>query len=146
MPANRAPGTRADALVPAPFRHRRPVAALLLASLMLASMAGCAGEGNDLNDGKAFANPDNAQFAAAVRDGDDRLARELVAAGANPDAVDDKGVPLLQWAMLHQDRGAYRLPLDLRAAPARGNDDRSEARRVGKGWVRTGRYQGTAAQ
>src|SRR3546814_11226746 len=80
MPANRAPGTRADALVPAPSRHRRPVAALLLASLMLASMAGCAGEGNDLNDGKAFANPDNAQFAAAVRDGDDRLARELVAA------------------------------------------------------------------
>lgn len=123
MPANRAPGTRADALVPAPFRHRRPVAALLLASLMLASMAGCAGEGNDLNDGKAFANPDNAQFAAAVRDGDDRLARELVAAGANPDAVDDKGVPLLQWAMLHQDRGAYRLLLDLRADPARGNAD-----------------------
>src|SRR3546814_1734484 len=45
------------------------------------------------------------------------------AAGANPDAVDDKGVPLLQWAMLHQDRGAYRLLLDLRADPARGNAD-----------------------
>src|SRR3546814_12578475 len=97
MPANRAPGTRADALVPAPSRHRRPVAALLLASLMLASMAGCAGEGNDLNDGKAFATPDNAQFAAAVRDGHDRLARELVAAGANPDAAAAKATGKASW-------------------------------------------------
>ena len=76
-----------------------------------------------MNDGKTFANPDNAQLAAAVRDGNDTLARELVAAGANPNATDDKGTPLLQWAMLHRDRGAYRLLLDLHADPARGNAD-----------------------
>src|SRR5690606_14892005 len=104
-------------------RFRRPAAALLLASLMLATMPGCAPRGNDLNDGKTFSNPDNAQLADAVRDGDDALARELVAAGANPNAVDDRGVPLLQWTMLRQDRGAYRLLLDLKADPARGNAD-----------------------
>src|SRR3546814_18899322 len=32
-------------------------------------------------------------------------------------------LPLLQWAMLHQDRGSYRLLLDLRADPARVNAD-----------------------
>lgn len=123
MPATCSSGARAGTFVPIPSRQRRRVATLLLASLMLASMTGCAGEGNDLNHGKTFANPAHAQFAAAVRDGDDRLARELVAAGANPDAVDDKGVPLLQWAMRQQDRGAYRLLLDLRADPTRGNAD-----------------------
>jgi ankyrin repeat protein len=123
MAATSIPGTRAGTFVSIPSRYRRPVTVLLLASLMLASMTGCAGEGNDLNDGKTFANPTHVQFAAAVRNGDDKLARELVAAGANPDAVDDKGVPLLQWAMLQQDRGAYRLLLDLHADPARGNAD-----------------------
>jgi ankyrin repeat protein len=123
MPATHASGARADTRVSTRPRQHRRVAALLLASLMLASMTGCAGEGNDLNHGTTFANPTHAQFASAIRDGDDKLARELVAAGANPDAVDDKGVPLLQWAMLQQDRGAYRLLLDLHADPARGNAD-----------------------
>ncbi|GAB3311059.1 ankyrin repeat domain-containing protein [Luteimonas notoginsengisoli] len=123
MPAIRPDGLRTDLLIFSPPSPLRRAAALLLASLMLASTTGCAGEGNDLNHGKTFANPTHAQLAAAVRDGDDRLARELVAAGANPDAVDDKGVPLLQWAMLQQDRGAYRLLLELRADPTRGNAD-----------------------
>ena len=86
-------------------------------------MAGCARQGNDLNDGKTFANPGNAQLAAAALDGNEKLARELVAAGANPDALDDRGEPMLQWAMRQHDRGAYRLLLDLRADPARGNAD-----------------------
>lgn len=123
MPATRPSGARADAHGPAAGHGHRPAAALLLASLMLASTTGCARQGNDLNHGKTFGNPGNAQLAAAALDGDDKLARELVAAGANPDAVDDKGVPLLQWAMLHQDRGAYRLLLALHADPARGNAD-----------------------
>jgi len=113
-----------------PGAGRWPVAALLLASLMLAPVCGCTPRGNDLNDGKTFANPDNAQLAGAVRDGNDALARELVAAGANPNAVDDRGVPLLQWAMLGQDRGAYRLLLDLKADPARGNADGQTALHV----------------
>lgn len=97
--------------------------ALLLASLMLASTAGCARQGNDLNDARTFANPGHAQFAAAVADGDERLARELLAAGANPNATDEHGTPLLQWAMRRDDRGAFRLLLALGADPARGNAD-----------------------
>lgn len=97
--------------------------ALLAASLLLASTAGCARQGNDVNQGQAFANPGNAQFAEAVLDGDEALARELIAAGANPDAEDDQGQPLLQWAMKRGDRGAFRLLLALGADPARGNRD-----------------------
>lgn len=90
---------------------------------MLVSMAGCARQGNDVNQDKAFANPAAAQLGAAALAGDEALARELIAAGANPDAVDDHGQPLLQWAMHQQDRGAYRLLLELGADPALGNAD-----------------------
>ena len=96
---------------------------VLATALMLASTAGCARQGSDVNPGKAFANPGNAQFADAVRRGDDALARELLAAGANPDAVDADGQPLLQWAMKQGDRDAFRRLLDLGADPARGNAD-----------------------
>jgi len=98
--------------------------ALMAASLMLASTAGCARQGTDVTPGKtSFDNPDNAQFATAVTGGDEALARELLAAGANPDAVDAQGQPLLQWAMKQGDRGAFRLLLALGADPARGNSD-----------------------
>ena len=97
--------------------------ALLAASLMLASTAGCARQGTDVNPGQAFANPGNAQFADAVIRGDEALARELLAAGANPNAEDEQGQPLLQWAMKRGDRGAFRLLLSLGADPARGNRD-----------------------
>lgn len=109
------------------FRHARIACArrifrvLLLPSLMLTSTASCAQQGQDMSDGKTFGNPTHAQLAEAVRNNDTALARELIAGGANPDATDDKGVPLLQWALLRQDRDAFRLLLDLRADPAAGN-------------------------
>ena len=101
----------------------RGLRVLLAASLMLASTAGCARQGTDVNPGKAFENPGNAQLAEAVIDGNEALARELVAAGANPNAEDDRGLPLLQWAMRQDDRGAFRLLLALGADPARGDRD-----------------------
>ncbi|HEY4531303.1 MAG TPA: ankyrin repeat domain-containing protein [Luteimonas sp.] len=76
-----------------------------------------------MNQGQAFANPASAQLAQAVLAGDDALARELIAGGANPNAEDDQGEPLLQWAMKRGDRGAFRLLLALGADPARGNRD-----------------------
>ena len=112
-----------DAGAPSPGKARHGMRVVLAASLLLASTAGCARQGTDVNPGKAFANPGNAQFAEAVVRGDDALARELVAAGANPDAVDDAGQPLLQWTMKRGDRGAFRLLLALGADPARGNRD-----------------------
>jgi hypothetical protein len=101
----------------------RRVRLLVAASLMLASTAGCARQGTDVTQGQAFANPGSAQLADAVLAGDDALARELIAAGANPNAEDDRGQPLLQWAMKRGDRGAFRLLLALGADPARGNRD-----------------------
>ncbi|MEN1958331.1 ankyrin repeat domain-containing protein [Luteimonas sp. MJ204] len=112
--AHAAPSTR---MVP------RCVRALLAASLMLASTAGCARQGTDVTPGKAFDNPGNAQLADAVTGGDEALARELLAAGANPNSVDDQGQPLLQWVMKQGDRGAFRLLLALGADPALGNAD-----------------------
>src|SRR5690554_1340945 len=106
-----------------PWTARRGLRVLLAASLMLASTAGCARQGTDVNQGKAFENPDNAQFADAVMRGDDALARELVAAGANPNAEDAQGQPLLQWAMKQGDREAFRKLLALGADPARGDRD-----------------------
>ena len=76
-----------------------------------------------MSDRQTFGNPTHAQLADAVRKGDAALARELIAGGANPNASDDKGVPLLQWALLRDDRDAFRLLLDLRADPAQGNRD-----------------------
>jgi ankyrin repeat protein len=97
--------------------------ALLAVALLLASTAGCARQGTDVTPGKAFENPGNAQFATAVASGDEALARELLAAGANPNAVDAQGQPLLQWAMKEGDRGAFRLLLALGADPALGDRD-----------------------
>lgn len=97
--------------------------AVALSSLMLFSSAGCARQGNDMSDRQTFGNPTHAPLADAVRKGDAKLARELVAGGANPNASDDRGMPLLQWAMLRDDRDAFGLLLDLRADPAQGNRD-----------------------
>ena len=117
--APRTPLTAAPSIRMAPRRVR----VLLAASLMFASTAGCARQGTDVTQGQAFANPGSAQLADAVLAGDDALARELIAAGANPDAEDDGGQPLLQWAMKRGDRGAFRMLLALGADPARGNRD-----------------------
>jgi ankyrin repeat protein len=76
-----------------------------------------------MSDRQTFGNPTHAPLADAVRKGDAKLARELVAGGANPNASDDKGMSLLQWAMLRDDRDAFGLLLDLRADPAQGNRD-----------------------
>ena len=104
-----------------PAIAQRVLRAVALSSLMLFSTTGCARQGNDMSDRQTFGNPTHAPLADAVRKGDAKLARELVAGGANPNASDEKGMPLLQWAMLRDDRDAFRLLLDLRADPAQGN-------------------------
>ena len=96
--------------------------AFLAAALMLASTAGCARQGTDVNQ-QPFSNPGNAQLAEAVVRGDEALARELIAAGANPNAVDEREQPLLHWVMRQEDRDGFRLLLSLGADPARGDAD-----------------------
>lgn len=91
------------------------------AALMLASTAGCARQGTNVN--QPFDNPGNAQLADAIVRGDQALARELIAAGANPNAVDAHEQPLLHWVMKQEDREGFRLLLALGADPSRGNAD-----------------------
>ncbi len=75
------------------------------------------------DDAPAFGNPGSGQLAAALGRGDDAAARELIAAGASPDAIDADGVPLLQWTMLRDDRAAFRRLLALNADPTVPNAD-----------------------
>lgn len=90
-----------------------------LVALLLAT-GGCSGQGRGMAEGDTFTNPAAADLARAVAAGDAAAAKQAVAAGANPDAVDADGLPLLQWAMKRGDRRAFDLLLDLGADPARG--------------------------
>lgn len=92
---------------------------LLAASFMLAAPGCTQGQGGVTSETRDFSDPAHAQFARAVRSGDETLARELLAAGANPNATDEAGTPLLQWAMRQRDRGAVTLLLALGADPSR---------------------------
>jgi hypothetical protein len=49
-----------------------------------------------------FSDPDAVALAEAAADGDSARIRELVLAGADPNARGDKGVNLLQWALLNR--------------------------------------------
>lgn len=101
--------------------RRFPLPHLSLAALLLAA-SGCT-QGHDAMTANArtFDNPDQAQFVTALRAGDTALARELLAAGANPDATAGDGTPALNWLIRQGDRDAVRLLLDLGADPARGD-------------------------
>jgi ankyrin repeat protein len=51
-----------------------------------------------------FPDPDAAALAEVAADGDSARIRELVQAGADPNARGDKGVNLLQWALLNRSK------------------------------------------
>jgi len=51
-----------------------------------------------------FPDPDAGALAEAAADGDSARIRELVRAGADPNARGDKGVNLLQWALLNRSK------------------------------------------
>lgn len=112
-----APPPRSTARTPRGLR--RGVAAVLL----LATFTGCAGQGQDMTDRAAFGNSANAPLAQAASAGDIARARQLIHDGANVDAVDDRGRPLLVWAVRERDRTAFRTLLELGADPARGDRD-----------------------
>ncbi|WP_242112775.1 ankyrin repeat domain-containing protein [Luteimonas aquatica] len=72
---------------------------------------------------KPFTDPSTASLAEAAKDGDAVKVRELVAAGANPNAESENGLPLLQWAMLNQSRTGFEALLAAGADPTRGDSD-----------------------
>jgi hypothetical protein len=73
--------------------------------------------------GASAAGATTAALVEAVLAGDDQRIRELVAAGADPNAVDSRGTPLLQRAMRREDHSVYRLLIELGADPTRGDRD-----------------------
>ncbi|VXC20907.1 conserved hypothetical protein [Luteimonas sp. 9C] len=94
---------------------------LALAALMLAA-SGCTQRHEGMGpDARPFENPAQAPFVTALRAGDAARARELLAAGADPDATDADGTPALHWLIRRGDRDAVRLLLDLGADPTRGD-------------------------
>lgn len=67
---------------------------------------------------QAFPDPRSAELAQAVADGDAERVRALVKAGADPNAHGDRGVNLLQYAMLAQSPRGLQALLDNGADPS----------------------------
>ncbi|MGH8080740.1 MAG: ankyrin repeat domain-containing protein [Lysobacter sp.] len=84
--------------------------------LVLAGVA-CRGEAMDAK--QAFPDPRSAELAQAVADGDAARVRALVQAGADPNARGDRGVNLLQYAMLAQSPRGLQALLDSGADASR---------------------------
>ncbi|MCD9004897.1 ankyrin repeat domain-containing protein [Luteimonas sp. XNQY3] len=102
-------------------RRPFPLPHLLLAALLLAATGCTQGHESMTTDARSFDNPAQAQFVAAVRDGNAALARELLASGANANAATEEGTPALNWLIRQGDRDAVRLLLELGADPTRGD-------------------------
>ncbi|MFD1296776.1 ankyrin repeat domain-containing protein [Lysobacter gummosus] len=90
--------------------------ALTILCLALAGVA-CRGEAMDAK--QAFPDPRSAELAQAAADGDAARVRSLVQAGADPNAHGDRGVNLLQYAMLAQSPRGLQALLDNGADPSR---------------------------
>jgi ankyrin repeat protein len=75
-----------------------------------------------MSPSKTFTDPAAALLADAVKAGDEARIRKLVADGANPNAQGERGLPMLQFAMLNQNRRSFETLLAVGADPARGDD------------------------
>lgn len=94
------------------------LARLLLPALLLAlSGAACSEDSMDIK--QAFTDPASAELAQAVADGDAARVRALLQGGADPDAQGERGLNLLQVAMLAQDKPMLRGLLEAGADPNR---------------------------
>jgi len=121
-PPGRAGDTRAARAQPAPLLR-----AALLGALLLFACAACARQGPDPMTQKIFAASGNAQLAEAVREGDTKLLRELIAAGGNPNAQGEHGVSLLQWAIRSGSRSGFDALLDAGADYRRADESGNTA-------------------
>ncbi|MCD9027786.1 ankyrin repeat domain-containing protein [Luteimonas sp. BDR2-5] len=68
-----------------------------------------------------FADPAAAQLAQAAAAGDLAQAKQLIADGANPNAANADGTPLLQLTILRGDRKGFETLLEAGADPAAGS-------------------------
>lgn len=99
------------------------VAVLLVILSMLMAGTACARQGSGSMTNSPFNGSSAAALADAAKAGDAATIKTLVAQGANPNAQGEKGMPVLQWAMLNQSRAGFEALLAAGANPEQGNDD-----------------------
>jgi len=97
-----------------------PVICLILFATMGCSMA----KSSATNIAhKAFSDPKVASLAEAVASGDVKRIRDLIKQGIDVNARGDKGMSLLQWAVLNKSSKGLAALLDAGADPTKGDDD-----------------------
>ncbi|WP_394830704.1 ankyrin repeat domain-containing protein [Pendulispora rubella] len=72
---------------------------------------------NSVDATQVFTDPQAAQVAEAAAKGDTARIEQLIKAGANPNAVGDKGTSLLEWAMLTKNKASFETLLNAGADP-----------------------------
>lgn len=100
----------------APFPQWRIIACIVLA---LAASGACARQGTSMTQDHA-SDPAASALSRAASAGDAGEVKRLIADGANPNAKDTQGSPLLQAAILRGDRRAFQALLDAGADPTTG--------------------------
>jgi hypothetical protein len=91
---------------------------------LLLAVATCAACSNarSPNAKQVFSDPAAAQVAEAAAAGDAARVDALIKNGANRDAIGDKGVSLLQWAMLNQSKPGFDALLTAGADPTHADE------------------------
>jgi hypothetical protein len=92
------------------------------ALLLLLGVATCAACSNARSATQVFSDPATAQVAEAAAAGDVARVDALIKNGVNRDAIGDKGVSLLQWAMLNQSKTGFDALLTAGADPAHADE------------------------
>lgn len=106
--------------MPSPRRSLRWLPWTALAVILVTGILTARGSMNETRADDVFSGPQTVALASAAADGDAGRVRELVAGGADPDAHGDKGVTLLEWALLNQSPDGLKALLDVGADPAAG--------------------------
>ncbi len=105
------------------FLHRRPfiLAGAALASLFIITVEGACEAGPQA--ATVFPDPRVTPIAEAVANDDPARIAQLAQAGADVNARGEKGINLLQWALLKGNRRGMTALLDAGADPARAADE-----------------------
>jgi uncharacterized protein len=91
--------------------------------LLLIALSATACRGGSVDAKQIFPEPKAAALAEAAAAGDRALIRKLVEAGADPNARGDKGVYMVQWALLNKSKAGVDALLEAGADPARADNE-----------------------
>lgn len=92
--------------------NRRMRATTIQVFILLLALCAAACRGDTMDAKQVFTDPQTAELAQAAADGDAARVRELVQAGADPNAQGDKGMNVLQYALAKQNPDGLKALLD----------------------------------